>query len=90
MKELLKVIFGRSTVNWVETRTKLSFVDTFASWISVLFGLGKALEEFFYFRRYQHSEADIILFQFWLVGMHEQLITITKSGPAQPTGCSCE
>ena len=26
---------------------------------------------FFYFRWYQHSMADIILFQFWLLGLHE-------------------
>ena len=39
---------------------------------------------YFYFMRYQHSMADIILFQFWLLGLHEHLITITKAARRSP------
>ena len=38
----------------------------------------------FYFRRYQHSMADIILFQFWLLEMYEHLIMITKADRRSP------
>ena len=38
----------------------------------------------FYFMRYQHSMADIIVFQFWLLGLHEHLITNTKAARRSP------
>ena len=41
---------------------------------------------FFSFRRYQHSMADIILFQFRLLGYPQ---TITKYGPVRPTWFKC-
>ena len=44
----------------------------------------KKYDLFFYFRQYQHSMADIILFQFWLLGLHEHLITNTKAARRSP------
>ena len=31
----------------------------------------RIMQYIFYFMRYKHSMADIIVFQFWLLGLHE-------------------